>query len=83
MTVPFLLASLLAASPPSDPALAARIPHLLHVVLSADDESQEKAAIAEAREIFSRRGLPTIAEVGEEAAYEFVVLTCSPVRTSG
>jgi hypothetical protein len=79
MTVPFLLGSLLAlASPPSDPALAARIPQLLHVVLAADDESQNKAAITEAREIFSRRGLPTVAEVGDEAAYEFVVLTCSP-----
>jgi hypothetical protein len=79
MTVPVLLGSLLAlASSPSDPALAARIPELLHVVLSADDESQDKAAMAEAREMFVRRGLPTVAEVGDEAAYEFVVLTCSP-----
>jgi len=78
MTVPFLLTFLLAlASAPSDPALAERIPQLLHAALSTDGESQ-KAATAEARQIFLRRGLPTVAEVGDEAAYEFVVLTCSP-----
>lgn len=79
MTFSWLLASLLALqSQPRDPALAARIPQLLHTVLATDDAEQEKAAEAEARQIFLRRGLPTIAEVGDEAAYEFVVLTCSP-----
>jgi hypothetical protein len=79
MTSSCLLASLLALqSPPRDPALAARIPQLLHTVLASDDAEQEKAAEAEARQIFLRRGLPTIADVGDEAAYEFVVLTCSP-----
>jgi hypothetical protein len=34
--------------------------------------------VAEAKQIFLKCGLPTIADVGDEAAYEFVVLTCSP-----
>jgi hypothetical protein len=60
-----------------DTLLAARIQHLLHVVLTAEDEKQEKAAEAEAKEIFTKHGLPVIAAVGDEAAYEFVLLTCS------
>ena len=58
--------------------LAARIQQLLHVVLTTGDERQEAAAEAEAKEIFRKRGLPRIADVGDEAAYEFVLLTCSP-----
>src|SRR2546425_7551983 len=78
MTFPFLLTSLLALqSQPSDPDLAARIPQLLHTVLATDDVNQEAAAEAEAKQIFLKHGLPTIADVGDEAAYEFVVLTCS------
>jgi hypothetical protein len=61
-----------------DAALAARIQQLPHVVLTSDDEKQEAAAEAEAKEIFKERGLPTISAVGDEAAYEFVLLTCSP-----
>jgi hypothetical protein len=79
MFVPLLLASLVALEvEPNDPDLATRIPLLLHSFLAADDGQQGAAAIAEARQIFLRRGLPTVAEVGDEAAYEFVVLTCSP-----
>jgi hypothetical protein len=61
-----------------DAVLAARIQQLLHVVLTTDDDKQEAAAEAEAKEIFVKRGLPGIAAVGDEAAYEFVLLTCSP-----
>jgi hypothetical protein len=76
---PLLLTSLLALpSQPGDPALAARIPQLLHTALTADDDEERAAAEAEARQTFLKRGLPTIADVGDEAAYEFVVLTCSP-----
>ena len=79
MTFPFLLTSLLALpSQPSDPALAARITQLLHTVLATDDDKQQEAAETEAKQIFLKHGLPTIADVGDEAAYEFVVLTCSP-----
>jgi len=61
-----------------DAVLAARIQQLLHVVLTTGDEKQEEAAEAEAKEIFLKRGLPRIAAVGDEGAYEFVLLTCSP-----
>src|SRR5258708_33290632 len=61
-----------------DTALAARIQRLLQVVLTTGDEKQEAAAEAEAKKIFRERGLPRVADVGDEAAYEFVLLTCSP-----
>src|SRR2546428_8810873 len=77
MTFPILLASRLALpSQPTDPELAVRIQQLFHTILVADDVKQE-AAEAEAKQIFLKHGLPTIADVGDEAAYEFVVLTCS------
>jgi hypothetical protein len=73
-----VFAALLAVqSSPGDPSLAVRIPPLLHTVLAANDATLERAAEAEARQIFLTRGLPTIADVGEEAAYEFVFLTCT------
>jgi hypothetical protein len=61
-----------------DVRLAARIQQLFHVVLTTDDEKQEKVAEADVNDIFTKRGLATIAAVGDEAAYEFVFLTCSP-----
>jgi hypothetical protein len=61
----------------SDAALAARIQNLLHVVLISGDEKQQAAAEAEAKEIFIRRGLPSTAAIGDEAAYDFVFLVCS------
>jgi hypothetical protein len=60
-----------------DAVLAARIHESLHIVLTTGDAKQEEAAEAEAKEIFTKRGLPVIAAVGDEAAYEFVLLTCS------
>src|SRR5258708_10316657 len=64
-----------------DTVLSARIQRLLHVVLTTEDQKQEEAAEAEAKEIFRERGLPGIADVGDEAASEFVLLTCSPGPT--
>src|ERR1035441_5695079 len=57
---------------------AVRIQQLLHMSLMSNDEKQEETAEAEAKEIFTKRGLPTVAAVGDEAAYDFVYLTCSP-----
>ena len=54
-------------SPPGNPSLAERIPQLVHTVLAADDQTLQRDAEAEARQIFLTRGLPTIADVGEEA----------------
>jgi hypothetical protein len=77
MPLPQLLATLLALQPgPKDPALAERIPQLLHTALAFGNEGQPEAAIGEGWQVFLNRGLPTVAEVGEEAAYEFVVLMC-------
>jgi len=79
MPLPQLLAAFVALQPgPKDPALAERIPQLLHTVYGSGDEGQTAAAIDEARQLFLKRGLLTVAEVGDEAAYQFVVLTCSP-----
>jgi hypothetical protein len=64
-----------------DALLAARIQQLLHVALTTDDEKHEEKAESEAKEIFTKRGLPIVAAVGDEAAYEFVFLTCSPGPT--
>lgn len=64
-----------------DAPLAARINQLFHVVLTTDDKKQEAAAEAEVKEIFTKRGIPTVAAVGDDAAYKFVFLACSPGPT--
>jgi hypothetical protein len=58
---------------PEDPALADHIKQLLHTVFTSEDES-DQAEQAEIKAIFARHGLPTIRHVGDEAAYDFVVL---------
>ncbi|HUJ32448.1 MAG TPA: DUF6624 domain-containing protein [Candidatus Acidoferrum sp.] len=58
----------------ADASLAARIEALFHAFLTADDDT---APIAEARRIYDERGLPSIAQVGDEASYKFVVLLVS------
>ncbi|HTS75630.1 MAG TPA: DUF6624 domain-containing protein [Bryobacteraceae bacterium] len=75
--LPLLITGFLLFQQGGGAALAARIQQLLHIVLTSHDEKQEAAAKAEAKEIFTRQGLPGVAAVGDEAAYEFVVLTCS------
>ncbi len=67
-----------AADKPIDTVLSSRIERLFHTILTADDDRQEAAARAETREIYAQRGLPRIADVGDEAAYEFAVLFASP-----
>jgi hypothetical protein len=78
--MPFLplIGLLLFQQETGDAGLSARIHELLHVVFTADDDKREEAAEAEAKEIFTRSGLPAVADVGAEAAYEFVFLLCSP-----
>ena len=60
------------------PALTEQIRQLVHTALVTEDGSKQKAARAEAQKIFRERGLLTIAEVGDEASYGLVYLTCSP-----
>jgi hypothetical protein len=64
--------------PGNSSALAQRIQTLFHIVLMSDDDKQEQAAVAEAKEIFAKQGLPITASVGEEAAYKFVFLRTGP-----
>jgi hypothetical protein len=61
-----------------DTALTARIQRLVHDALTTQDDKQEAAAEAEVKAIFQQYSLPGISAVGDEAAYEFVLLTCSP-----
>jgi len=60
-----------------DAALTGRIQRLVHDALTTQDDKQEAAAEAEVVAIFRQYGLPGISAVGHEAAYAFVMLTCS------
>ena len=74
-----LLHSPLAAqsgSVPTDPVLATRIKLLVTAELTGNDENTDRED-AEVRKIFSTYGLPTISEVGDEAAYDFIFLLSS------
>ena len=64
---------------PTTAVSGARISELVQAMLTGND-AQEARAIAEARGIFKSRGLPTIGEVGDEAAYSFIVLICTGER---
>jgi hypothetical protein len=69
-----------------DAALAARVHQLFHTIITLDDsDPQVVAAEADLRQLFTTRGILTVDAVGDEAAYEFVVLLCSsgpmPART--
>jgi hypothetical protein len=61
----------------SDAALTAKIQELFHTILTTDDDAQEAAARASVLDIYKDRGLPSITQVGDEPAYEFVVLLAS------
>src|SRR5262245_58753363 len=78
MSVWLVAFALALQQPVGDAALAARIPQLFHAIVTLDaDDPQVKAAEAELRQLFTTRGVLTIAEVGEEASYEFVLLLCT------
>lgn len=63
-----------AAVPLSDPTLARKIESLLQTVLTDEAGHKDEIAKAEVRHMFEARGLPTVAEVGNDAAYDFVLL---------
>ena len=58
-----------------DVALATRIEQLVETFLTTDDDRKSEAALSEARGIFERDGVPTLADVGDSAAYQFVLIT--------
>src|SRR3954454_15743217 len=57
-----------------DPALAARIEQLLETFLTSDDDAKNAAVLSDARAIFEREGIPSLAKVGDAAAYNFVLI---------
>lgn len=59
------------------PELAAKIETLFHTITTTDDDSADAAARKEIMTIYSSRGLPGMAEVGDEPSYEFIVLLSS------
>jgi hypothetical protein len=79
----FFLFFVLTLRPPSaargvtDPVLEGTIERLFHTVFFVDDESKEALARSEVKKIYAEQGLPTITEVGDQPAYEFVILLMS------
>jgi len=57
-----------------DVALAAQIEQLVETFLTTDDDGKREAALSQARGIFERDGVPTLADVGDSAAYQFVLI---------
>jgi hypothetical protein len=62
------------AIPAKDIELAQRIERLVESFLTSDDDDKEGAALSDAKVIFERNGIPTIAKVGDAAAYGFVLV---------
>ena len=60
-----------------DAVMAERIERMFHTIITTDDDAQEAAARAEVISIYKEQELPTVGQVGDEAAYEFVVLLSS------
>lgn len=59
------------------PAFATRIEQLFHTIIATDDDKLEAAARESVLGLYSSHGLFTIAEVGDEPSYEFIVLLSS------
>jgi len=57
-----------------DTELSGRIERLTETFLTSGDEAAKTSALSEARAIFERDGIPSLAKVGDTAAYDFVVL---------
>jgi hypothetical protein len=60
--------------PQKDQALATRIEQLVDQVLAAEDDARRNTVLADARAIFEREGVPSVARVGDTAAYGFVLI---------
>ena len=61
------------AIPAKDTELARHIERLVETFLTSDD-GKEAAALSEAQLIYEREGIPTVAKVGDAAAYGFVLV---------
>ena len=61
------------ATPVKDTELAQRIERLVETFLTSDD-AKEASVLSDARGIFEREGIPTVAKVGDAAAYGFILV---------
>jgi hypothetical protein len=61
------------ATPVKHTELAQRIERLVETFLTSDD-AKEASVLSDARGIFEREGIPTVAKVGDAAAYGFVLV---------
>ena len=73
LCVGILIVSGALAAQPRNERLASRIDQLFHQAFSDDRTSRD----ADVNALYAQFGLPRIAEVGDSAAYEFVVLLSS------
>jgi hypothetical protein len=62
------------ATADKDTALAERIERLVDTFLTSDDDSKNASVLSDARAIFEREGVPSLAKVGDAAAYGFVLI---------
>ena len=62
------------ATADKDTALAERIERLVDTFLTSDDDGKNAAVLSDARAIFERGGIPSLVEVGDSAAYGFVLI---------
>lgn len=72
--VGIVLLAFLGGLAPREVALGEHIVHLVKKTLTTDDEAGE----GEARKLYEKRGVLSTADVGEEGAYAFAFLLCSP-----
>lgn len=63
-----------AATTDKDTALAERVAQLVETILTSEDEVKKASALADARAIFESEGIPSVAKVGDAAAYGFVMI---------
>ena len=65
----------LAPSSVKDDALAQRINGFVETIITSDDDDAKQAPLlAEAKAIFEREGVPSVAKVGDAASYGFVLV---------
>ncbi len=62
------------ATADKDTVLAERIERLVDTFLTSDDDGKNAAVLSDARAIFEREGIPSLAKVGDAAAYGFVLI---------
>jgi hypothetical protein len=62
------------ATADKDTALTERIERLVDTFLTSDDDGKNAPVLSDARAIFEREGIPSLARVGDAAAYGFVLI---------